>query len=589
RLDPDGKNIAAMEQFSSVIHSDAYFQGFRIHHLFLDFLREKQDVLSREEIREVYEQDAGWCVENGLPTNAAVDYERAGDYGGLIRLAESLPRFLSRTVASFFLGIVEKVTSEHEEDGDNEDFLFLRFIIRSRLLASLNRFEESAEECRAVIARFQGLASGPGRSRILSAAYNNLGALSIRACRYTRNYDFAGWFEKGYRYHLENPEPVAGQIGQSNIETYVVQVGVTATPEEVEAFIDSCAASAVYTSGVLSGYLSGVDALARSELAYFRGDLNKAEQFARQAAYQGRENNQNEVETCALFFLMRLGIPKGDIEGIREAEQQLEAQMEKSEYINRYNIHETTQGRFYIRLGLTEKITPWLKMEREEGELNVLSRGFDTLVRARCLVGEKNFEAALRALEEEKKSGDLGSFLLGFLEMTVLEAVIRYRLNDRKGAFAALKKAYDAGQPHGLVMPFVELREHMHGLVNAALKSHPDDPESAAIAGIPRKWLQAIRRDASAYAKKRALVAAQYSGGETPPPDFSQYELSIIQNLSQGQTSEEIAGAMSIPVKMVKSAIRGLYIKLGAANRGDAVRRATEKGLFSGTGSGNSQ
>ncbi|MDR1506686.1 MAG: hypothetical protein LBI67_06245, partial [Treponema sp.] len=39
RLDPDGKNIAAMEQFSSVIHSDAYFQGFRIHHLFLDFLR----------------------------------------------------------------------------------------------------------------------------------------------------------------------------------------------------------------------------------------------------------------------------------------------------------------------------------------------------------------------------------------------------------------------------------------------------------------------------------------------------------------------------------------------------------------------
>jgi LuxR family maltose regulon positive regulatory protein len=581
RLDPAGKNIAAMDQFSSVIRSDAYFQGFRIHHLFLDFLREKQVSLSQEEIREVYEQDARWCMENGLPTDAAVDYEQAGDYGGLIRLIESLPRILSRTVASFFLGIVERLTAETTEDGENWDFLFLRFIIRSRLLVSLDRFEESAEECRAVIARFESLAPDPNRSRILAAAYNSLGTLSIRSCRYTRSYDFAGWFEKGYRHYLENPEPARGQIGQSNIGSYAIQVGVSATPEEVKAFIDSCAAAASYTSVSLSGYLYGTDALARSDLAYHRRDLNGAEQFARQAVYQGREKNQNEVETCALFYLMRINIHKGDIAGIQEMERQVRAQLEKSEYINRYTIYDVIMGRFYIRLGLIEKIAPWLRMEREEGELNVLSRGFDTLVKVRCLVIEKNCPEALRILEQERAEGDLGSFLLGFMEMTVIEAVIRHQLGDREGALAALKKAYGAGLPHGLIMPFIELGEYMYGLVNAVLKDYPDNPANAEIAGIPRNWLQTIRRDASAYAKKRALVADQYSGREAPPaPDFSQYELSILNSLSQGRTSEEIAAAMHIPVKMVKSALRRLYIKLGAANRADAVRSATERGLL---------
>jgi DNA-binding NarL/FixJ family response regulator len=142
-------------------------------------------------------------------------------------------------------------------------------------------------------------------------------------------------------------------------------------------------------------------------------------------------------------------------------------------------------------------------------------------------------------------------------------------------------------------MPFVELGGYMHSLVSAVLKTPPGNPADATastsadaeISGIPRQWLQTIRRDASAYAKKRSLVAAQYENRETPlPPDFSQYELSILNGLSQGRTSEEISDAIHTPVKMVKSAIRQLYIKLGAANRADAVRNAIELGLLTDTG-----
>jgi DNA-binding CsgD family transcriptional regulator len=575
-----------MEQFSAVIRFDSYLHGFRIHHLFLDFLRERQNTLSREEIREIYDEGAQWCLENGLPTDAAVDYERAGDYEGLIRLIESLPRMLPRTVASFFLEIVERLTARNAEEGDGEDwdFLFLRYIIRARLLVFLDQFHKSAQECWAVIIRFEFHAPDPNRSRILAAAYNNLGTLGIRWCRYTRSYDFALWFEKGYQHYLENPEPVRGQISQSSIGSYAVQVGLFAPPEELNTFINACAAASSFTSVSLAGYLCGTAALARSELAYYQGDLNGAEQFARQAAYQSREKNQYEVETCALFYLMRIGIHKGDITAIREAEGQMKAQLEKSEYINRYNIYDVIMGRFYIRLGLIERIAPWLRMERGEGELDVLSRGFDTLVKARCLVIEKNYPAALQILEKEQTGGDLGSFLLGFLEIIVLEAITRHHLGDREGALRALKKAYDIGLIHGLTMPFVELGENMHSLASALLKDHPDNPANAKIAGIPRKWLQTLRRDASAHEKKRSLVAAQYSGPETAvSPDFSQHELAILNSFSKGFTSEAIAADMNISVKMVQSVVRSIYAKLGASNRAGAIRTATERGLLGDT------
>jgi DNA-binding CsgD family transcriptional regulator len=485
---------------------------------------------------------------------------------------------LPRPMASFFLEIVERLTAKKDslrEEEEDWDFLFLRFIIRARLLALLDRFKEAAGEFRTGIACFEAKPPGSRRSRALASAYNRLGILCVYMSRFTGDYDFTRWFERGYRYYLENPEPVQEQICQLNISSYAIQVGSSSGTEAIDTYINACAAIVQYTLVSLGGYFFGGDTLARAELAFYRGDLNKAEQFARQAIYQSREKSQYEVETRALSYLMRISVHRGDIAGLREIERQIEALLERDEYINRYVIHDLIMGRFYSRFGLTEKVAPWIKKEREEGDLNVLFRGFDTLIKVRCLFAEKEYAAALRALEREKVKGEVGTFLLGFLETTVMEAAIRHRLGDSEGAFAALKNAYDAARPNGLYMPFIELGEHMYSLTGALLKAHPDG------LGISPEWLQTIRRNASAHAKKRALVKAQYSGRETPAPvDFSQHELAILNSLSQGYTSKEIAGDMRISVKMIKSAIRSLYVKLGAANRADAIRVATERGLL---------
>ncbi|MDR0388989.1 MAG: LuxR C-terminal-related transcriptional regulator [Spirochaetaceae bacterium] len=587
RLEPGGKSIAEMEKFSSVIRFDVYLHGFRIHRLFLDFLKEKQACLSREEIREVYGEAARWCIENKLLTDAAVDYERAEDCGGLVRIIESLPRMLSRTVASFLLETTERLISTRTRDAPSReedwDFLFLRFIVHGWLLALLERYEEAAGEFQAGIVCFETKAPGPGRSRLLAAAYNRVGILRLFRSRFTKDYNFACCFEQGCRYYLENPEPVKGPVSQINISSYVIQVGYPAAPGEIDVYLDALSASIPYTSISLDGYLAGADALSRAELAYYRGDFNKAEQFARQAAYQSREKKQYEVENQALFYLMRVNTHKGDIAGVQEIEQQMKALLDKEDYLDRHVIYDIIMGRFFTRLGLAGRVALWLRKEWEEGELNILFRGFDTFIKARCFCAEKKYAEALHILEQEHLRGELGGYLLGFLETNALEAVIRHHLGDRDGAFAALKKAYHAAKPHGLDMPFIELGELMYNLTNALLKAYPEDSPAFSPDGIPRAWLQSIRRSASASKKKCAPVTALYSGRSRPASaDFSHHELEILSSLSQGHTSEEIAGDMNISVKMVRSAIRSLYSKLGASNKAGAIRIATERGLLAG-------
>jgi LuxR family maltose regulon positive regulatory protein len=599
RLDPEGKNIAAMERFSTVIHFNPYSHSFRIHRLFLDFLQEKKDLLTREEIRELYREDARWCIENNLTGAAAVAYQRAGDCGGFIRLAESLPRLLPRVTASSLLKTAEQLIADTEDPlsryyqeyystgqvvGENWDFLFLRFLVRARFLVFLDRFEEAEKEYRAGIACVEAMPPGPRRSSFLAAAYTRLGTLHLYTLRFTKDYDIVRYFERGYRYYLENPEPVQGLVCQTNINHYVIQVGFPAAPGEIDTYLAVCSAITPYSSAAQGGYLFGGDTLARAELAYFQGDFNRAEQFAREAVYQGREKNQYEIENGALFYLMRICVHRGDAEGFRELERQIKIMLEKEKYLSRYTIHEIVMGRFYIRLGLTEKITPWLRKEHEEGEVNFLIGSLTGLIKPRILFVEKDYPAALKALKREQARGELKSFLLGFLEMSCLEAAIRHRLDDREGACAALKKAYDAARPYGLNTPFIELGETMHSLTGAILRAQPADPYSAESAGIPREWLQMIRRSASANAKKSSFVAAQYAGWKTLTlMDFSRHELTVLDSLSQGHTKREIAGTMKIPVKMVKSVLRSLYVKLGAANRADAIRIATEKGFLQGS------
>jgi LuxR family maltose regulon positive regulatory protein len=128
-------------------------------------------------------------------------------------------------------------------------------------------------------------------------------------------------------------------------------------------------------------------------------------------------------------------------------------------------------------------------------------------------------------------------------------------------------------------MPFTEMGKDMRALAGAALK----EPSVA----IPGAELEKIRRSAALYAKNIFLISEQYRADKLKDAKktrggapLSPRELDVLTGLSQGLTREEIARVSAISINTVKSAVRSVYNKLGAVNRADAVRIATEKGIL---------
>jgi LuxR family maltose regulon positive regulatory protein len=339
----------------------------------------------------------------------------------------------------------------------------------------------------------------------------------------------------------------------------------------MERFIQACTKAVAFVPAI-GGCGWGMDVLARAELAFFKGDMPGAEKLSRQAVKKAREWGQYEIENRALFYLLRISLAGGDVGAIKDLFKQLEGQLDKVHYVNRFTYHDIICGWYYAQTGQTDKLAPWLKNDFEESNLSSMAQGLEMLVKAKYHFAEKRYPAVLAVLTSRRNKYDAGDFVLGMIEITILEALCRYRLRDKQAAFAALKTAYRLSRPNALYMPFMEMGKNMRALAGAALR------EKAT--GIPAAWLERVCRNASAYAKKLFLVTGQSPKSLNPAEAaLSQREREVLTGLSQGLTREELAGLFSISANTVKSVTRSVYNNLGAVNRADAIRIATSLGL----------
>jgi LuxR family maltose regulon positive regulatory protein len=79
-------------------------------------------------------------------------------------------------------------------------------------------------------------------------------------------------------------------------------------------------------------------------------------------------------------------------------------------------------------------------------------------------------------------------------------------------------------------------------------------------------------------------VAANFGEQKRDPysPDIilSRQEMRVLCDLSLGLSREEIARTNKLSINRVKNIIKGMYLKLGALNRADAIRISVDLGLL---------
>jgi LuxR family maltose regulon positive regulatory protein len=449
-------------------------------------------------------------------------------------------------------------------------------IIRTGLYLTLEMYDKSREELAKVIGRLEAQPPSPSVYRTLTGCYNNLGFIGMNTCSYTRDYDYVHYFEKARQYYELNKFKIRPPISVIPLSSHLCRVN-SEEKGEIEKYIAAISAAIPYTSVTFGGCALGMDDLCRGELAFFRGDVSGAEQFVLRAISSARQGNQYAIENRALFYLLRIYLALGNYEAVQDALKQMDGQLDKQYYPTRFTDYDIVSGWYYAHIGQTDRLASWLKDEFEENDFNSIVYGLEILVKAKYHFAEKRYPAVLAVLETWETRNSPWSFTLGKIEGKALEAVCRYQLRDKEGAFAALEQACRLAQPNSISMPFTELGKDMRTLAEAALK--------AGTTAMPRDWLETVRRSAAGYAKKLFTAAEQYrpaapqEGVSGQGVNLSRRELEVLTGLYQGMTQEEIASVSSLSVNTVKSVIRSIYNKLGAVNKADAVRIAVSKGL----------
>jgi LuxR family maltose regulon positive regulatory protein len=568
--------LAELENMGALIRYDPYLRGYRIHQVFLDYLREKQKDVPANEKKEISAIAAAWCLDNNLKMDAAINFERAGDCAGIEGIVDTFPRFVPRAAAAPLLDIIERLINREDRDETDEHFIYLRHVVCGRLLICLARFDEATAVFLESIRYFEDQPPSPTASRVLAESCNYMGIIALTRRRLGGGESSIAYLEKSNFYYNRHPWPVPASVTVCNVGAYVLQIGFSTAAGDFERQVNIFMNEVSWLSNIQSGHLSGLSDLGDlclAELAYFQGDLDTAEQYARRVIIKAREHNQYEIENRGLFFLMRLGVHRGSLSELLEAWKQKDTLLGTADYHNRETINDVYDGWMYTQLGEPDKAPLWLRGRFETSELYSFFRSFESLVKAKYLYAEKRYAEAAAFLSLKEHQDGMKSYLLGLLEMNCLEASARYLSGEETAALALLEKTYEAAAPNSLTMPFIELGYDMRGLAGAALN---------AGGSIPRSWLEEIRSRASAYGKNLYIVAEQMRGMErtTRAIYLTRLERIVLRGLSRGQTREAIAAAAGQNLSAVKAAISRTCEKLGAVNRADAVRIASALGIL---------
>ena len=551
-----------MENIHAYVRYNSHLDIYVIHHLFLEFLKEKQGQLTDGEKCRVYKTAGDWCACNYFNVDAVSYYEKSGDYEKIVAITLKQPTQIPGTLARFLFEVFERTPEEVFDTVELSAFTHIRAATCSCFLDKARKLMNTYEK------RYLALPDSPFKFRMLGCIYYCMGIMSLLACTANHCYDFNKYFERQDLYLSKYP------VTPGNMAVHPVGpwffVGGSPRKEAFEEYIKALCLSEKHVSHCFQGAMSGETDATIGELLYFQNDIKNAAIYFNTALKKAREHKQFEVVNRILNYQMRMAFLQGKRKEAEEIIKHIETQIMEEDYCYRYETYDITLGWYYYFLRQSQKIPDAFRSKfTSYGHASFLEN-LGNQVRAHSCFLTKKYHELLSYIREMKTRE---SVLYGRVEMLAMEACIHHHLKDSKMAFATLKEAYETALPCRLILPFTTLGRDMWALTAAALRNGCD---------IPADWLEQIHHLSSSFSKRQTRMIGQYMQEQGCKGEIllSKREKEILTELSHGLSRSEIASNLFISINTVKMIITSLHNKCGAVNTPHLIRIALENKLI---------
>lgn len=552
--------------YNDFVAYDFAAKTYRFYGKYREFLSFRHYLLNDEDRREVYLVAGAWFQQNGMYCEALDCFFGCAEYDRFLNVLLTLPKGRTSVVLSrHALEYMERFPDEYK--CANRNFLYAKGFFH------LNHME--VEQAYAIFKQLVDTWESAERTQeddvLLGEAYavlSNIGLL--------RNTDNILDDIKRAETLLPNGSYVqdASLMMVGNNSAFYLPGNEAAEIERMLALFSEYAPIARH---VLQGNGYGCASLYAAEAAHLQGKMEQARNHYFRAIYNARECDQHDIVCNCYYLLTHIAVYYGDYRGATENLEALSNYIGERGLQNLYEIQDCAWSWFHIKVGDLDCVPRWVVENDERYYAQMpMEAGRNRLMSMYYLIERHDYYEAQAAMGRMRSIfAEKGLWYIR-LVVYILESECLLKTGDRLGSAEVFAKAYEMSWRNNIVMPFIELGNVMRGIVDNARK--------ARAGTFDENWLSLVYQGASAYAKRLAAVRREYNKAHRIKPQsslrLSQREKEALDFLAQGMTREEIASVMEISLSGVKKHVRGIYNKLGAINRADAIRIATSMGII---------
>ena len=307
----------------------------------------------------------------------------------------------------------------------------------------------------------------------------------------------------------------------------------------------------------------GSDSLSLAEYALETGDWDNVELNSIKAVLKAETKNQTSVILCAKFCLIRLRIFQGKVPEALELLNQLEKEIENTNFPAYHTTIAMCKGYIYSCLHQPEKIPFWLQSgDMTTAALYYQGVGFNNLVYGKALMAAGKYAELEVQTEIFQKQFSLYSNQLGFIHNYIFQAAAKYHLYGPEAGTVILEEGLFQAQADNIVMPFVETAIYILQMVEAVAEKYPESDYIQRVLFGCRQYEQSVR-------------SVRYEAAS-----LSQRELSVLSLAAEGLTRKEIAAHLFISEGTVKTHFKNIYEKLEASGKVEAIKIAQARGYI---------